>query len=513
MRQDSNIQKDSRQFPVFQSSTSSDFAPPPPPPPEPVLPKNDLSQQPPPQPPASPNQNTQSQANSKKRVVLKTVLVLILVVFLIIVLGFSIYKFLPSFLGGGGGKEVNLTWWGLWEDETIVSPIIEEWERENPNIKINYVSQSKEDYRDRLRNSLDKGEGPDIMRIHNSWIPMFKSKLSTVPSSVYSQAEFQQIFFPVAVNDLSSESGFLGIPLMYDGLGLFINEEIFSTYARPTPETWDELRDTAVALTIKNENGFITQAGVALGNAKNVDHWQEILALMMLQNGADLNKPVDQRTQGAIDWFVSISRDYKIWDDTLPPSTVYFASGKLAMYFGPSWRAIEIINQNPNLKFRVVPVPQLPKSDPSEKDTTYATYWIESVWNESKNQDEAWKFIKYLSEKETLQKFYQSATQSSAARRFGEPYPRRDMYESLLNDPVLGGIIKLAPDAKSWYLASRTFDGKTGINSRLSGYFEDAINKALSLRLTDKDMQTLSTGVQTVLSDYQLIAPPVIPAN
>ena len=45
----------------------------------------------------------------------------------------------------------NLTWWGLWEDSSIVTPIISAYETEHPNVKITYVRQSQQDYRERLK--------------------------------------------------------------------------------------------------------------------------------------------------------------------------------------------------------------------------------------------------------------------------------------------------------------------------------------------------------------------------
>jgi len=411
-------------------------------------------------------------------------------------------------------KEVNLTWWGLWEDEAIMTPIIEEWEAQNPNIKITYIAQAKEDYRERLTNALAQGSGPDIFRFHNSWVPMFMSNLAPLPPEIISSEEFSQTFFPVAISDLTTTKGFVGIPLEYDGLGLFINEEIFATYTKTPPKTWDELKDTALALTIVDEKGIIKQSGVALGRTENVDHWPEIVALMLLQNGGSINNPSDHLAEGALAYYASFDSVYKIWDETLPPSTTFFANGKLAMYFAPSWRAFEILSLNPNLKFKIVPVPQLPKDNATEPDITYASYWVEGVSESSKNKTEAFKFLKYLSTKETLQKLYGFEAASSPNRPFGEPYPRVDMKDLLTTDPYLGGITALAGNAKSGYLASRTYDGTSGINSRLVQYYEDAINaiSTQGVRASETILETLSLGVQQVLSDYGLVAPPATPA-
>lgn len=435
---------------------------------------------------------------------------------LLAVIGLFVYLVIMIVLPRAGlfQQEVTLTWWGLWEDEAIIAPIIEEYQNQNPNVTIKYVAQAKEDYRERLTNALAQGSGPDIFRFHNSWVPMFLKNLAPIPAEVMSSEEFSQTFYPVAISDLTTNKGFVGVPLEYDGLGLYINEEIFSTYTKTPPTTWDELKDTALALTIVDENGIIKQSGIALGRTENVDHWPEIIALMLLQNGASPNKPSDSLAEGALAYFASFDNIYKIWDDTLPPSTTFFANGKLAMYFAPSWRAFEILSLNPNLKFKIVPVPQLPKDNTLDPDITYASYWVEGVSEGSSNKTEAFKFLKYLSTPETLQKLYSYAAASAPNRPFGEPYPRVDMKDLLSTDPYLSGILALAPNAKSGYLASRTFDGTTGINSRIGQYYEDALNtiSAQGIRASDKILETLTQGVQQVLADYGLVAPPASPA-
>lgn len=413
------------------------------------------------------------------------------------------------FKGNIIGKPMTVTWWGLWEDSTIITPIIAEYEEANPKVKITYVKQAQQDYRERLTNALAKGTGPDIFRFHNTWVPMFKNELDFVPASVASAADFAQTYYPVATSDLASGTGLVGIPLEYDGLGLYINEDMFAKENLTPPTTWDELRTEACQLT-KIENEVIIQSGVALGLTGNVDHWQEILALMMLQNGVNLSKPTGKLAEDALMFYTVFSGEdacqqskQRIWDATLPSSTVAFAAGKVAMYLGPSWRVFEIKQQNPNLKFKIVPVPQLPKSNLKEADITYATYWAEGVWSRSKNKEEAWKFLKFLSEKTTLEKLYQNA---SRTRLFGEPYSRIDMAGLVASDPLVGGITSLAPNAQSWYLVSRTFDGATGINTQISKYFEDAINAQIGKKaLTSKIMETVAAGVNQVLSQYGLV--------
>lgn len=436
----------------------------------------------------------------------KPLLILIILLFLGLV-GFGIYKFVVPLITGP--KETTVTWWGLWEDKSIVSSLIAEYEATHPGVKIDYQNQSPKDYRERLTSTLAQGKGPDIFRFHNSWVPMFKKDLNSVPADVMNPSDFTQNYYPVIVNDLTTAEGIVGLPLDYDALTLFVNTDIFAQAGKSPPKTWDELRQIAIELTIKDDRAVITQSGVALGRTENVDYWPEILALMILQNGGSLNRPTGLLPQKALEFFTNFSAIDGVWDETLPTSTEAFAAGKLAMYFAPTWRVFEIQQKNPNLKFRSIPLPQVPKDSPSEPNVSYATYWVEGVWNKSPHKEAAWDFLKFMSQKENLEKFYASA---ASVRGFGEPYPRIDMGDLLKDHEVVGSIITLAPESQSWYLASRTNDGPTGINSQLENYFRDAVNAVNEGSSAEAALETAAAGVNQVLSQYGLVAS-VSPSN
>lgn len=449
-----------------------------------------------------PNSPTSSVTGTIGRVRGRKVLKILLILLGVILVGAGgLFAF--KMLSGGGlpigtTAPTEVTWWGLWEDENVVGPLIVEYEQANPNVKINYIKQSHTDYRERLVNSLARGEGPDIFRFHNSWVPMFKNELAPVPSNVMSSSEFTQTFYKVATTDLTSGSSIVGIPLEIDGLGLYINEDIFSQAGIQVPSTWLEFEQAAKQLTTV-VNGRLEVAGAALGRSENVDHWPEIIAMMILQNGGKLENPTDRFSRDALVYFTSYSSVFNVWNETLPPSTIAFAGGKVAMMFAPSWRAFEIVAQNPDLNFRIVPVPQLPKENPNDPDVTYASYWVEGVWVRSEKQDEAWKFLKFLSSRDSLTKLFEAA---SRVRIFGEPYSRTDMTNLLESNQYAGSYTSAANDAKSWYLHARTHDGDTGINSQINKYYENAINAINSGTRAEDVLPTLSQGISQVLAQY-----------
>ncbi|TSC53189.1 MAG: Uncharacterized protein LiPW16_464 [Microgenomates group bacterium LiPW_16] len=416
----------------------------------------------------------------------------------LLVLGFSIVKFLPKLKL----VPVTLTYWGLWEQEAIMAPVIADFEKTHPKIKISYSRQSPKQYRERLASSLARGEGPDIFRFHNTWLPMFSRELAPVPSKVVSELQFKQNFYPVVEQDLKSGGQYFGIPLEIDGLGLFVNEEIFRAAGATYPKTWEDLRTTALKLTVKDQNGKIRTAGVALGETANIEHWSDILGLMMLQNGVDLSNPTGKLAEDALVYFTLFAKPPEAtWDETLDNSILAFARGQVAMIFAPSWQAFEIKNINPTLSFKILPVPQLPGSNIS-----WASYWVEGVWAKSKNQEQAWEFLKYLGSKEVMTKLF---AEEAKTRLFGEPYSRIDLGQTLVNDPYIGAFISQAPNARSFYLCSRTHDN--GINDKIIKYFEDAVNSLDKGVSPTAALETAAKGVSQVLATYGItVSPPAL---
>lgn len=391
--------------------------------------------------------------------------------------------------------ETVITYWGLWEPTPVLEAALAEFESQNPGVRVNYQQQTYRDYRERLQTAIASGRGPDVFRYHASWVPMLRAELDPMPNTVYTPAEFQTIFFPIVSKQLDVNGRYVGVPLMYEGLALLYNQEVFDTANVQPPKTWAELRDLAVRLTIRN-NDRIQRAGLAIGNAANVDNFSDILGLLMLQNGADPTNPTSQQAMEAIQFYTDFYTKSRVWDETLPNSTVAFARGDVAMILAPSWRIHEIKNQNPNITIGVAPVPQL-----GDNKITWASYWVEGVSAQSRNKEAAWALLKYLSSQEALQLLHSDA---SKERSFGEIYPRVDMANLLADSPYAAAYLADAPYAQDWYMNSFTHDN--GLNDQIIKYYQDALTSSLSGSVQlDKAIQTVSQGLLQILRQYNLV--------
>lgn len=404
-------------------------------------------------------------------------------------------------------RTVELTWWGTMLEQAAVAPILSEYQNKT-GVKVTYVKQDKQDYRERLANSLARGEGPDIFEIHNSWTVMFSQQMSLLPTSVLTQEVYKNTFYPVVSTDLARSSSFVGIPLSFDGLALFINTSILDAAGKTAPKDWNEARILAKELAQCEKDGkviscgeygaHVARGGIALGSTVNVDHWQDIISLMLLQNKQGPDSPGPKAIE-SLNFFLGFAKDDMAWDETLPASGEAFARGQTAMYIGPSWEGYRVLKTNPTLNFKVVPVPQLPKTTPAQPNINFASYQVESVWSKSKYTEKAWEFLKFLSSNQTL-----PTLESNQKAAGGEDFlpSRVDLAGNYSNDPIWGAFTKQAPDAYSSYLSSSTNDGVSGINSRFSAAYNAALQAVEDNKQPTDILATLSTSIKQILASY-----------
>lgn len=422
---------------------------------------------------------------------LKRILAILLFIIALIVLGYLGFTLIGRFLNRS--QSVVLTYWGLWEQEGVLANLFEQYKQAHPNVEIVYSKQSPRQYRERLQAALQRGEGPDIFRFHNTWVPMLKEELDTGGEVAYSVTEFQQTFYPVAAQNLIDNNQIVGVPLMIDGLGLYYNEDLLRAAGVTPPSSWEQFRQDAFSLTVKDASGKIVTAGAALGTTNNIEHFSDILGVMMIQNGASFAKLNSLEAEQALLFYQQFAMPPdNVWDESLDNSILAFADGKVAFIFAPSWQVHTIREINPTLNFKIIPIPQIPGTN-----TTWASYWVEGVSARSKYKEAAWELLKFLSSREALIALY---TEASKERAFGEPYSRIDLAQTVINDPFVGAYIRQAPTAQSFFLASRTFDN--GINDRLIKYIQDAVNSLFQGVSVEAAVETASQGFSEVLTSY-----------
>ncbi|HLD01416.1 MAG TPA: extracellular solute-binding protein [Patescibacteria group bacterium] len=432
---------------------------------------------------------------SKKSIIIKIVIGVIIGALIV----FSIIRFVLPLFGGNNAQsgKVTLIYWGLWEDPTVVKPIIDDFQRQHPNITITYSKQDIKQYRQRLSTRIENGDGPDIFRYHNTWVPMLSSVLLPLSSDVIKPNEFKTLYAPVIQNDLIKSGAIYGIPLSIDTLAMFVNKEIIDAGSYDIPKDWEDFIRIAKSVTVQDAGGSIKTAGAAMGTYDNIAHASDIIAVLLLQNGVNVKKMEETKQYAveALEFYTKFATESNnVWSNDLESSTRMFAAGNLAMYFGYSWDIFALQALNPQLKFEVHPMPTIPGAKP----LTVASYWVEGVSANSKHKKESLLFMQYLSQKEVSQRFYKSVVDSG--RPFGEIYARKDLQELLKDDLVVYPFAKQTDTATSTIFSSDTYDD--GINSQANAYLADAVRFILNGGSVESAVDTFAQGVIQKLQQY-----------
>ncbi|MEK7506475.1 MAG: sugar ABC transporter substrate-binding protein [Patescibacteria group bacterium] len=428
-----------------------------------------------------------------------------------LLLGLLVF-FLFRGLGGitKAPQPVYLQFWGVYDNPSYYADIIRAYEKINPTVHINYRLFSFADYEKQLVDAFAAGTGPDIWLMHNTWLPKHGDKIQPLPQAIPDQKQplftikdFQDQFIDVTLNDLTLSDQIYALPLYADTLALYYNKEMFNTAGIATPPaTWNEFNDTIKKLTKLDNRGGITQAGAALGTAKNINRSTDILSLLMLQSGVQMTDAENtaatfasaygsQRVgEVALQYYTDFANQLKqvfTWDNQQHYSVDAFVEGRAAMMLNYSHQILTLRAKAPRFNFTIAPVPQLGPTGAeglaeTQTAVNYANYWAPTVAKQSKNAVEAWKFLVYLSSAETAKQYLAAASRPAA---------RRDLIAAQITEPEIGVFAKQALSARSWYQAD---------NNEIEAIFAEMIDDVNFGRASIRDaLQSAESKVNVLM--------------
>jgi len=393
-------------------------------------------------------------------------------------------KYLTKGSGGSGpsSQPVSLSMWGLWESPDIMDAVIKEYKGQNPNVTINYDDRSitkPDQYKETLVTRLQQGGAPDIVLVHNSWVPYIKDYLEPMPSDMLSPQDYSQRFYPLAVESGVFDSQIYAIPAHHDGLVLVYNKDHFDEIDQVTPPTaWEEFRRIALALTVKSGEGEFVRAGAAMGAADNIDFFSDILGLMFAQAGVSVPFGLDSRAaQDALSFYVLFLKSDGVWNTSFPEASKAFSAGKVSMIFVPTWNLLDIVRANPGMNIGVAPVPQAVAENP----VSWGSFWMYAVPKSSSNKKEAWRFINFISQDNQELLLFSEA---SKYRPFGAPFASTNLITQVGVSPAsmyIKPVLDTAPFAKGNYFAARSG------NTKEVEALRKAVNAVLSGELSSED--------------------------
>lgn len=392
-------------------------------------------------------------------------------IFYILVGSIAIAVFLTVILilrgiGGGTTQSTTLEFWGVFDDRSSFDKVIEDFKTQNQGIKVLYRQFTYEEYEKSLIDALAAGTGPDIVMVHNTWLPKHGDKLKALPATIpglkqplLTIQDYKTNFVDVAFSDFVFNNQIFALPLYVDTLALFYNKDILNSagISRP-PQDWEDFNSDVEMITRLDGSGQIVQSGAAIGTSRNINRSTDLLSALMIQTGVRMidtdntsasfsgrvnNTPVGELALKYYTDFANPSVRTYAWNDVQHYSVDAFIEGKTAMMFNYSHKIGDLKNKSSRLNFGVASMPQISSADVKN----YANYWGVGVSVSSKFSNEAWKFVAYLASKEGAQNYLSATLRPSA---------RRDLIELQRNDLDLGVFAMQALSARSWYQIDNT---------------------------------------------------------
>jgi len=369
------------------------------------------------------------------------------------------------------GTRIPLTYWGLSVPVEVMNPLIEEYEKEHSDVDITYERKTYGDldeYKLLLAERLRSGDGPDIFRIHATWTPYMSSEIAPNPMS--NRKDFESKFYRAFRSTCIINEEIYCVPIMYDGLVLAYNKDLFDRAFATPPVTWEDLRDAALRITTRDSSRDILIAGAALGTTNNVTNYSDIMALMLAQSGVKIPDDIDtEAAVNAVNYYNNFAKVDNIWNAEMPESLGLFADGKVGMVFVKAEDIRKILKINPSMNIGIVPVPQLPLSEGGTTKVNIASSFVETVSSDlsSDEEREAWDFINWLSEPEQQKKLYDEYAKYS---QFGEVNSAKSNTTNFEGSEYLSAFVKSADSASHSYFTSNS--GNAAFIEAIDGLYD-----------------------------------------
>ncbi|MFB4167281.1 ABC transporter substrate-binding protein [Virgibacillus sp. JSM 102003] len=312
----------------------------------------------------------------------------------------------------GNNNQIELSFLHKWpepEYAPFFEKVVKQYEKENPNIKIDMNAIGDNAMKDKLRTTIGGGDAPDIVF---TWSGQFVQKFIDAGvamdlSGYFSEDEkWSENFISASLQPFKSGDKIYGVPIRLIGKFFVYNKEIFNEYGLDVPTTWNEF--TKVNEELK-ENG-ITPIGLGNEHPWASIHYltglnQEMVPQEVLEK--DYNPETSQfEHEGyvkALEYLIELNENGYFNDNINATSHSMakenFIQGNSAMVYVETEEFIQINNSLED-EWGIFTLPEIKSG---EGEANYVTGAPDGflVSDQSEHPDEAVDFLKFLTSKET----------------------------------------------------------------------------------------------------------------
>jgi multiple sugar transport system substrate-binding protein len=316
--------------------------------------------------------------------------------------------------------------WDTKAQEAAVTGIFAEYEKQNPNVKIELISLPFPVLRQRLVVSARAGDPPDVAYVDGRWVPEMAVPGLIADITVAAAKLDRADWFPEPWKGCTVGGRIFAIPDRIDPWLVYYNTELFEKAGITAfPKTMDELAAAAVKITGGGVYGW------GLIGAKDASLISRFINFLYAFHG-DLLTPDGKKSAfgqpdsvAALRFYTDLLVKYKAAQPSamangLNDVNQLFMTGRAGMIIDGPWRQGTLREQAPNLKWSLGQLP--PAAGKSPRYLTSS--WYYTLFKGGRNQEAAFKFVDFLLKPENMAKSVVTLpARKSAARdpRFATP--------------------------------------------------------------------------------------------
>jgi multiple sugar transport system substrate-binding protein len=292
---------------------------------------------------------------------------------------------------------ITLSWWQFWTNPEVRPTIVElitQFEKENPNIKVELTDLTWSDGHEKIVVAFGSGTAPDVLELGSDWVPEFSYQdiLLDVTFEAESIKENFLMWEPATIGEKV-----FGFPWILDTRVLFYNKDLMKKAGLDPdmpPTTWDEL-----LLCCKAVNALKPEAyGFGANSAERHRLYKKFLPFLWANGGRilsdDQGKSEINSSEGiqALEFYKRLTQNGMI--DTQAMLDEAFKHNRIGFVISGGWLLNDLRNNYPDLNFGICLMPK-PESD-GGTPASFAGGEFLVINKKSENAQEALELIKFL---------------------------------------------------------------------------------------------------------------------
>ncbi len=300
-----------------------------------------------------------------------------------------------------------IQWWASEAGGEYVDVLIENFEAENPNIKVTPITVPFGDVRNQTVANHATGTSADVIAMNPPWVREFYDLgiLAPLTDYVNNDEDYnKEIYQEVSFSEIEGDT--YVVPFTQMAFFLYYNIDMFTEAGLEAPTSLEDLVAAAKALTNPNEN----QYGISLVLSEQAAGNGSILSLYPLLYALNGRTLVDGKFTvdtpemlQAMQVLATMQADGSFLPGTTSKTEVQvveeFAQGNIGMMFEHDGHIFSVNERNPDLNYGIIPIPTM---DGTGEPELRHHGWDIGISANSEYKDEAWEFVSYITNEENL---------------------------------------------------------------------------------------------------------------